>query len=69
MIIGKSKRSWLSLGILGSLVVGIFYPLTGMLSGMEIGNLGGTGTNAENFDKSIEYGWILIAFGVLSFSV
>ena len=64
MLIGKSEKKWLMLGSLGSLCVGIIYPLTGLMSGLEIANLGG-GSSNDMLDKSIRYGYIIFIFAVV----
>lgn len=67
MVFGKTERKWLMLGIFGSLTVGVFYPLAGMFSGLEIGVLGGVDSNDTKLEKSIRYGYLLIIFGVIVF--
>jgi ATP-binding cassette, subfamily B (MDR/TAP), member 1 len=65
-VLGKSERKWLLIGCLGSVLCGFFYPLSGMLSGLEIAVLGGNDASNRLRD-SLTYGWILILFGFLSF--
>jgi ATP-binding cassette subfamily B (MDR/TAP) protein 1 len=67
MVIGKTEKKWLLLGCLGSVVVGAFDPLAGgLMSGLQIANLGGTDKN-ERLEKSIRYGYLLIIFSVIIF--
>ena len=55
MFLGKSERNWLLFGCFGSTLVGIFYPLTGAMIGLEIGVLG-SAYSSDRFDNSIQYG-------------
>ncbi|OMJ81471.1 hypothetical protein SteCoe_18035 [Stentor coeruleus] len=66
MLLGKSEKLWLLLGCTGSIVVGFFYPLTGMLSGLEISVLGKP-NNPDLMKDSIRYGYLIIIFGVIVF--